>query len=220
MRPLRPAAASVSLRAATWVAAPMVLVLGGCTAGRVAPEEKSEKTVAPFAACAGLTDPLPSQAASPAPSSISADSSAVTDSDDSRLPDVSLPCFTGGEQIRVADLPGPAVINLWGSWCGPCREELPLMQELSDVTAGRLRVLGVDTRDQKDAGASFAAEHMVSMPTLYDRETKLLTALGRSTLPVTVFVDPAGETFVYTGQALDKPTLGRLVREHTGVTVA
>ncbi|WP_306211172.1 TlpA family protein disulfide reductase [Actinoplanes sp. RD1] len=203
------------MRAAGWVAAPLVLVLGGCSADPAAPEPS-----APFADCAGLTSPLPAQAASAAPSTTSADSPVVTQSDGSRLPDVSLPCFTGGESVRVADLPGPAVINLWGSWCGPCREELPLMQELSDVTAGRLRVLGVDTRDKKDAGASFAAEHQVSMPTLYDKDTALLTALGRSTLPVTVFVNPAGETYVYTGKALDKPTLGSLVRAHTGVTVA
>jgi cytochrome c biogenesis protein CcmG, thiol:disulfide interchange protein DsbE len=208
------------VRAAGWALVPVLVALGGCTAGRVTPEDKVEKTTPPFAACAGLSAPLPSQAAPAAPSSTSADSPAVTDSDGSRLPDVSLPCFTGGAEIRLADLSGPAVINLWGSWCGPCREELPLMQELSDVTAGRLRVLGVDTRDSKDAGASFAAEHRVSMPTLYDRETTLLTALGRSTLPVTVFVDPAGDTFVYTGKALDKPTLGELVRTHTGVTVA
>ncbi|UQU65235.1 TlpA family protein disulfide reductase [Couchioplanes caeruleus] len=136
------------------------------------------------------------------------------------LPDLSLPCFTGGAPVRLTALRGPAVINLWGSWCAPCREELPLMQELADATAGRLRVIGVDTRDDRDAGASFASDHGVTMPTLYDREQKLLTALEKLQLPVTVFLRGNGERFVYTGKALDKPALGALVRDHTGVTVA
>jgi thiol-disulfide isomerase/thioredoxin len=135
------------------------------------------------------------------------------------LPDVSLPCFTGGSPVRLTALRGPAVINLWGSWCGPCREELPVMQALSDATAGRLRVIGVDTRDSRDAGASFAAGQGVSFPTLFDPDQQLLTALGKVALPVTVFIAADGSRELYTGKALDKPTLGALVRTHTGVTV-
>ncbi|MGW4942331.1 TlpA disulfide reductase family protein [Actinoplanes sp. NPDC004185] len=135
------------------------------------------------------------------------------------LPDVSLPCFTGGRPVRLTALRGPAVINLWGSWCGPCREELPVMQALSDATADRLRVIGVDTRDSRDAGASFAAGQGVSFPTLFDPDQQLLTALGKVALPVTVFIAADGSRELYTGKALDKPTLGALVRTHTGVTV-
>lgn len=93
------------------------------------------------------------------------------------------------------------------------------MQELADATAGRLGVVGVDTGDSRDAGASFAADKGVSFPTLFDPDKKLLSALGRASLPVTVFIGAAGERYVYTGKALDKPALGGLVRAHTGVTV-
>jgi thiol-disulfide isomerase/thioredoxin len=135
------------------------------------------------------------------------------------LPDLTLPCFTGGGPVRLAALRGPAVINLWGSWCDPCREELPLLQELAAATAGRLRVIGVDTMDKRDSGASFAADQGVSFPTLFDPDKQLLTALGKINLPVTVFLDAEGARHVYAGTALDKPTLGGLVKEHTGVTV-
>ncbi|RSM49198.1 thiol:disulfide interchange protein [Actinoplanes sp. ATCC 53533] len=135
------------------------------------------------------------------------------------LPDVSLPCFTGGRSFGLASLRGPAVVNLWASSCAPCREELPLLQELADRTAGRLHVVGVDTFDGRAAGASFAADKGVTFPTLFDPGKKLLTALGKINLPVTVFVGADGGRFVYTGKALDKPTLGGLVRTHTGVTV-
>ena len=196
---------------ARWLTPPLVLLLAACTATEVTPDRDDQAS--PFADCASLTAPLTAAA----PSSPAAPSSAVGVAD---LPDVSLPCFTGGAPVRTTDLRGPAVINLWGSWCAPCREELPLMQELADATAGRLRVIGVDTRDDRDAGASFAADHGVSMPTLYDRGQKLLGALGKINLPVTVFLDADGRSFVYNGAALDKPALGALVREHTGVTVA
>ena len=135
------------------------------------------------------------------------------------LPDLVLPCFTGERPVRLTELRGPAVLNVWGSWCGPCREELPVMQALADATAGRLRVVGVDTRDTRDAAASFAAGRGISLPMLFDPDQRLLGALGRVNVPLTVFVAADGKRFVYTGKALDKPTLGGLVRTHTGVTV-
>ncbi|MFI5932442.1 TlpA disulfide reductase family protein [Actinoplanes sp. NPDC051494] len=192
-------------------ASPSAAALPSAAYSAAAPSSAPPPSVTPPSAGPLLSASAgPSGAAlSPAPPSTAPD-----------IPDLSLPCFTGGAAVRTTDLRGPAVINLWGSWCGPCREELPIMQELADATTGRLRVLGVDTRDSRDAGASFAADHGVSIPTLYDPEQKLLAGLGKATLPVTVFLDADGKRFVYTGQALDKPTLGPLVRTHTGVTVS
>jgi thiol-disulfide isomerase/thioredoxin len=135
------------------------------------------------------------------------------------LPDVTLPCFTGGQPFRLADLRGPAVVNLWGAWCLPCREELPAVQRLADRTAGRLHVVGVDTFDDRPAAISFAVDKQVSLPTLYDRDKQLLRALGKVYLPVTVFVDGTGRRFVYNGTGLDDATLAELVTEHAGVTV-
>jgi len=182
----------------------LALLLAACTATEAPPRQADEGAASPFAGCAALTDP-------PA---VAAASASAAD-----LPPVSLPCFTGGESFALAGLRGPAVISLWASWCGPCREELPLMQELADLTAGRLHVVGVDTRDGRDAGASFAADRGLSFPTLFDPEQKLLTGLGKVNLPVTVFVGADGGRYVYAGKALDRPALGDLVREHTGVTV-
>ncbi|GLY05214.1 MULTISPECIES: TlpA disulfide reductase family protein [Actinoplanes] len=166
------------------------MVLAGCTATAEEPE-----TPSPFAAC---------------PAAVS---------EKSDLPDLSLPCFTGGQEIDLSGLPAPAVINLWASWCGPCREELPVIQGLADRTAGELTVVGVDVGDRRDAAASFATDFNVNFPTFYDSGQKLLAALGQSTLPVTVFVSPEGKTHVHRGTALDVPTLIGLVQEHTGVTV-
>jgi cytochrome c biogenesis protein CcmG/thiol:disulfide interchange protein DsbE len=102
--------------------------------------------------------------------------------------------------------------------CEPCRTELPAMQQLADRTAGRLTVVGVDTGDDRESAASFGADHKIAMPTLYDREKKLIGKLGRSTLPVTIFLGDSGLWHVEP-LPLDDTKLDELVRTWTGVTV-
>jgi cytochrome c biogenesis protein CcmG/thiol:disulfide interchange protein DsbE len=168
-------------------------VAAGCTA-----EAKSTDTPSPFADCQGITgQPVPS-----APT----------------LPDLKLPCFTGKEQVSLRSLGGPAVINIWASWCDPCRRELPVMQQLADTAGDKLTVLGVDTGDSREAGASFAADQGVKLPTLFDQDKKLVNAVGGINLPVTVFLDAAGKTYVNL-LPLDAPKLAAMVKEHTGVVV-
>ena len=136
-----------------------------------------------------------------------------------QLPDLRLPCFTGGEEVALRDVRGPAVVNLWASWCEPCRTELPVMQQLADKAAGRLTVVGVDVGDKKEKGASFATDAGVTMPTLFDADQQLLRALGRINLPITVFLDASGRSYVHL-LPLDAPGLAQQVRKHTGVAVA
>jgi len=195
-------------RGPAWLAAPMVLALAACTSTPGTTATPSSSTPSPFQDCAALGAPPPSAA----PTSSAAPSS------EAALPDLSLPCFTGGAAVALRALPGPAVINLWASWCGPCRDELPLMQEFADRAGGRVHVLGVDVGDSREAAASFGAGRSVTMPTLYDRERKLLTALGKVNLPVTVFVDSAGRAVVHP-LPVDARELSELTRKHTGVTV-
>ncbi|MET0419765.1 MAG: TlpA disulfide reductase family protein [Actinoplanes sp.] len=168
--------------------------------------DKSDDPPSPFAGCDALT------AAPPSAAPISAAAPATT------LPDLRLSCFTGESEIALRELRGPAVINLWASWCGPCRDELPVMQRLADRAEGRLTVLGVDTGDSREAGSAFATDAGVRMPTLFDTEKKLLNALGQIRLPITVFVDSAGRSTVHP-LPLDARSLSEQVRKNTGVTV-
>lgn len=173
---------------------PLALLLVAAAAGCTA-EAKAPSAPSPFADCA-------------APA-------AATVND---LPDLQLPCFTGGAPVTLRGLRGPAVINIWASWCDPCRRELPVMQSLADRAGARLTVLGVDTGDGREAGASFAADKGVTMPTLFDEDRKLIGALGRTALPITIFLDASGRSYVNL-LPLDAAKLAGLVREHTGVTV-
>ncbi|WP_438872232.1 TlpA family protein disulfide reductase [Paractinoplanes rishiriensis] len=134
------------------------------------------------------------------------------------MPDLRLACFTGGAEVSLRALRGPAVINLWGSYCEPCRRELPVMQRLADVAGDRITVLGVNTFDAREAGASFAEAVGVSMPTLFDPDRRLSDALGGTAMPLTVVVDSSGRSLVHR-LPLDAPKLAELVRSHTGVQV-
>ncbi|QGN46442.1 TlpA family protein disulfide reductase [Micromonospora sp. WMMD558] len=191
-----------------------VLLLAGCTAG---PEQGAPATrdgaaqnrPSPFADCAELT-------AAPAPSG----TATAVPGGGTPLPELTLTCFTGGAPVALRDVRGPVVINLWASWCAPCRKELPAFQRLSDRADGRLTVLGVNTRDTRGGAQSIGEDFGVRFPTLVDQGEALQRALGRNAIPLTVLVDADGRIrHVDASGALDDTRLTDLVRQHLGVAV-
>ncbi|MDG4828030.1 TlpA disulfide reductase family protein [Solwaraspora sp. WMMD1047] len=137
------------------------------------------------------------------------------------MPAVTLDCFVGGERVDLGALRGPAVVNLWASWCGPCRKELPALQRLHERAAGAVRVIGVDTRDRRAAAEETAADLGITFPQFFDEQERLLIGLERRVIPVTAFVDGQGLIrHLDESGALDDETLGKLVEQHLGVAVA
>lgn len=114
---------------------------------------------------------------------------------DAGLPDVTLPCLGGGEDVDLARLRGPLVITFWASWCGPCRRELPIFQRFADKYAGRVAVLGIDTNDVNPKGAlELIRSSGARFPLLADTETAVAQGGLRVTyLPTIAFVDADGE---------------------------
>jgi thiol-disulfide isomerase/thioredoxin len=127
-------------------------------------------------------------------------------------------CFTGGT-LDLGRAPGvPTVLNLWASWCGPCREELPLVQELADAGGDRLRVLGVVSQDGVPQAASFADDSGITLPGAFDRRGEVAAALGLPGLPHSVFLAADGSVaFVKVGPVTSVDELRALVAEHLGV---
>ena len=104
----------------------------------------------------------------------------------------------GGESYeqRIADLRGyPVVVNVWASWCGPCREEFPVLQKLSARYGKEVAFLGVNSEDAEDAAATFLREEPVPYPSYSDPDKEILDSLGASLggLPDTAFYDSSGE---------------------------
>ena len=113
------------------------------------------------------------------------------------LPDVELPCFGGGEPVNLGSLEGPMVINLWASWCGPCRDEMPVFAEFDETYGDQVAVLGIAFNETTpSAGMNLVAETGVTYPLLADVEPELTRfpdfTVVRRGLPLTVVVDADG----------------------------
>jgi cytochrome c biogenesis protein CcmG/thiol:disulfide interchange protein DsbE len=137
---------------------------------------------------------------------------------DAELSDVRLTCFSGGT-LDLGRAPGvPTVINLWASWCGPCREELPLVQQLADAVGDRVRVVTVNSQDGVPQATSFAGDARLDLPTAYDGEGTVSAALGLRGLPQTLFVAADGSVaFVQVKAVRSLAEFESLVTEHLGV---
>ena len=135
------------------------------------------------------------------------------------LPPLTLPCFTGGAPVALSRLGKPAVINLWASWCGPCRTELPQLQAFADESGTRVLVLGVVTDDSWSKAAYAGQDFGVRFPTVFDPERQLQRALGRPVMPITVFVaDDGSIRAIDTSGALTLEKLRGLARDHLGIS--
>lgn len=96
---------------------------------------------------------------------------------------------------RIAALRGyPVVVNVWASWCGPCRHEFPVLQDLSARYGKRVAFLGVDAEDSADAAATFLRDEPVPYPSYSDPDEEIKDSLGATRgLPDTAFYDRRGE---------------------------
>ncbi|WP_409331081.1 TlpA family protein disulfide reductase [Trujillonella humicola] len=134
------------------------------------------------------------------------------------LPDLQLECPGGGALDLGRALGEPTVVNLWASWCGPCREELPLVQGLADRAGDRLGVVGVISRDGAPQAEAFAEEAGATFPSAFDGDGDLMAELGIGALPYTYFLDAEGGiAHVQVGPVRSVDELVALVAEHLGV---
>jgi thiol-disulfide isomerase/thioredoxin len=135
------------------------------------------------------------------------------------LPDLTLPCMDGSGPVTLDRATSvPLVVNLWGSWCGPCAKELPAFQRLHSSGTGKVAVLGVVTRDSAAASVAAAKDLKLTFPNVHDPKSTVREAIGRNALPVTLFVTRQGRVaHVYNGQPLTDGSLRELVKRYLGV---
>jgi thiol-disulfide isomerase/thioredoxin len=87
----------------------------------------------------------------------------------------------------------PLIINVWASWCGPCREEMGSLERMSQrFENGQLRVIGISTDDYRDKAEKFLSRSGVSFRNYLDNKLLLEHMLGADRLPLTVLVDAQG----------------------------
>lgn len=139
------------------------------------------------------------------------------------LPDLTLPCLGGGPEVALGSLRGPLVLNLWASWCGPCREEMPVLQQFHEKYGDRVPIIGVDYEDVQVEGAfALVEETGVTYPLLADPQSRLQGEgpfPGRMGLPMFVFVDEEGSASVVAGGVDSLDELTAMVDEQLGVAL-
>lgn len=87
----------------------------------------------------------------------------------------------------------PLIINVWASWCGPCRNEMSSLQRLSQIdTKKQFVVIGISTDDDAIAATAYVVRSKLSFENFVDHELLLENMLGASTIPLTILVDASG----------------------------
>ncbi|MGC2166641.1 MAG: TlpA disulfide reductase family protein [Gallionella sp.] len=99
-----------------------------------------------------------------------------------------------GKTKKFSDYKGkPLLINVWASWCGPCRAEMGSLQRLARRYNGKqFNVIGISTDDDGKAAATFIRESKVTFENYLDSHVFLENMLGANTIPLTILVDAHG----------------------------
>jgi cytochrome c biogenesis protein CcmG, thiol:disulfide interchange protein DsbE len=120
---------------------------------------------------------------------------------------------------RIEQLEGhPAVVNKWASWCGPCRSEFPVFQQVATERGKEIAFLGVNSKDKRPAAEKFLAERPLPFPSYEDPDDEIASGLEAAKVaPVTVFIDERGDiAFVHTGEYRDAQELEADIDRYLG----
>ncbi len=117
-------------------------------------------------------------------------------------------------QALLRELRGtPVVVNIWGSWCAPCRVEAPDLAEVSREFEERVQFVGVDILDDREAARQFILEFDWPYPSVFDPDGEIRDRLGYIGQPVTIVYDRDGnKSFEWVG-ALNAEILRREIRK-------
>lgn len=136
---------------------------------------------------------------------------------------VAMPAVSGvtieGQPIDLADLRGRVmVLNVWGSWCVPCREEAPDLARVSQETRDQgVRFVGIDVRDNPAAARAFARSFRIPYPSIDDQSGRILAAFAGvvpvSAVPSTIFVDRQGRIAARVVGGVDAKTLRQVIAD-------
>ena len=179
-------------------AAVIVVLLAGCTAQTAGDEQTRTGSRTGFIGGQSLTR-LPADGRRPAP--------VITGT-----------ALMGGSRLTTADYAGKViVINVWGSWCAPCRKEAPDLAAASQQTAAVAQFVGLDIRDYDKAPAqAFVRAFHVPYPSIYDpRGTQLVkfTELPPSAIPSTLIIDRKGRIAARVIGVISRTTLVQMIND-------
>jgi len=141
------------------------------------------------------------------------------------LPAVTLPCLGGGKAVDLSTLQGPLLVNVWGYWCDPCRDEMPYYGQFAREHGDVVSVLGIDYQDfLPDEALKLLDRSDATFPQLADPGGAIggrkMDVNPDRTLPIIILVRADGTIAWQAYQRIDDlQQLEDLVSEHLGVTL-
>jgi cytochrome c biogenesis protein CcmG/thiol:disulfide interchange protein DsbE len=131
---------------------------------------------------------------------------------------INLDCLDGSSGASINSLKGPMVVNVWGSWCGPCKAEMPILRSFSKKAEGKIALIGVDVEEASiEDGRSFVKDNGITWPNLFDAKGSSRTYFGMG-VPVTWFIAPDGSVaYKHIGVLKNEIDLITLTSKYLGV---
>jgi len=129
-------------------------------------------------------------------------------------------CLDGNSEVSLASLRGPMVVNVWGSWCAPCVEEIPILRSFYEKSKGKVELVGVDVEEASaQDGRDFVINNGMTWPNLIDIQGNSRKFFGMG-VPVTWFIDADGRVVhKKIGVLKSEAELIELTAMHLGVDI-
>lgn len=111
-----------------------------------------------------------------------------------KAPSFTLPSWQG-KTLSIADAEGkPLVINFWASWCGPCKDEIPVLNSLYQKHHNQFQLYGVNLTDTDTMGAmkAFMRDYEITYPVLLDKKGKVQNMYNVNAFPTTYLINADG----------------------------
>jgi cytochrome c biogenesis protein CcmG, thiol:disulfide interchange protein DsbE len=136
--------------------------------------------------------------------------------DENKISGTTLECLDGNSKVLLESINGPAIINVWGSWCTPCREEMPYLRELA--ATGKVQIIGIDVEEKSmEAARKFVVEQGMTWPNLYDKDGSTKSSFGMG-VPITWYLNSKSEVaYKHIGVLKSKDQLFSHVEKYLGI---
>ena len=140
--------------------------------------------------------------------------------DESVVKGITLECVDGSPGAIIESLRGPMILNVWGSWCTACLDEMPEFVSFYSKAKGKVQIVGVAVEEASAANSQrFIKENGMTWPNYYDRDSKTRGYFGMG-VPVTLFIDASGATvFKKIGVIKSVDELAELTEKYLGVKI-
>lgn len=125
-------------------------------------------------------------------------------------------------EVSLTELRGtPVILNVWASWCGPCKAESPVLRRLWAAAAPRgVLVLGLNQQDVRRTARAFVAEERLTYPSVRDGSDEASRSLGATGVPETYALDARGRIVAHRAGAISDADARALLRAATTGRVA